>query len=186
MYPQKLRFEFIKKKEVVEPINNEPINNEPINIVPPTAYEPVRRNKFILKFTNLPDNINIPEWTVKSIDIPNYVLTEDGLGLTDFWVEFNDPIGPSTSTNLWFMLLGLYPDSVGVTDAEHNLNEENHLNGIDLELDILDPIGYPISKWVFNRCTVVEADLGSFDYSQDSRNVCKVKFRPEGDVYKLY
>ena len=37
----------------------------------------------------------------------------------------------------------------------------------DVELEMLDPTGVVVSKWILKNVMIVDADFGDLDYSQD-------------------
>ena len=136
----------------------------------PLNYEPLKKNRWLLRF---PADLGIQEWwcaTAKrpsikqaSKEIPflntsTYVLgryTWDSIQVT-----LRDPIGPS-ATQAVMEWVRLHSESV--------TGRQGYAAGYkrDVELEMLDPTGVTVSKWVLKNCMATDADFGELDYSQD-------------------
>ena len=136
----------------------------------PNNYEPLRKNRFLFRF---PSDLGIMEWTVESGKRPsiNQGATEIQFLNTSTWVlgrytwqemqmTFRDPIGPSTSQAVmeWVRLT-----------SESVTGRQGYAAGYkrDVELEMLDPTGVVVSKWILKNVMIVDADFGDLDYSQD-------------------
>lgn len=136
----------------------------------PVPFEPKRQNRFILRF---PSSLGINEWYVSSASRPSVKTTATEvqfLNTSTFvagrfnWdpikVTFRDPIGPSASQALmeWFRL-----------HAESVTGRMGYAAGYkkNVELDMLDPTGVVVEKWILEGTFLTELNFGSLDYSKD-------------------
>ena len=134
----------------------------------PVPYEPKRVNRFILRF---PSSLGINEWYVSSAARPSakinsvaipFINTSTYVAGRFEWnemrVTFRDPIGPSASQALmeWFRL-----------HAESVTGRMGYAAGYkkDIELEMLDPTGVVIEKWILQGTMLTNVDFGSLDYS---------------------
>lgn len=136
----------------------------------PVPYEPKRKNRFILRF---PSTLGINEWYVTSAARPvakinpveiQFLNTSTYVAGRFNWEElkvtFRDPIGPSASQALmeWFRL-----------HAESVTGRMGYAAGYkkDIELEMLDPTGVVVEKWILQGTFLTQLDFGSLDYSDD-------------------
>ena len=136
----------------------------------PVPYEPKRQNRFILRF---PSSLGINEWFVSSAARPKakinateiqFLNTSTYVAGRFTWEElrvtFRDPIGPSASQALmeWFRL-----------HAESVTGRMGYAAGYkkDIELEMLDPTGVVVEKWILQGTFITNLDFGELDYSRD-------------------
>jgi hypothetical protein len=134
----------------------------------PVPYEPKKKNRFIFRF---PSPLGIQEWFVASGSRPTYTMEEtqiDFLNTSTFvggrfnWetidVTFRDPIGPS-ATQAIMEWIRLHSESV--------TGRQGYAAGYkkDVELELLDPTGVVIEKWILQGCMITSAGFGELDYS---------------------
>lgn len=137
----------------------------------PVPFEPKRENRFLLRF---PDELGIHEWYVGSAKRPStkinpvsvpFINTETFVAGKFSWdpisVTFRDPIGPSAAQALmgWFRL-----------HAESVTGRMGYAAGYkkDIELELLDPAGVAIEKWILEGTFLTSIDFGSLDYTSDN------------------
>ena len=137
----------------------------------PVPYEPKRQNRFIVRF---PSSLGINEWFVESAARPHISVNSTEIQFLNTstyvagrftWEEmsvtFKDPIGPSASQALmeWFRL-----------HAESVTGRMGYAAGYkkDIELEMLDPTGVVVEKWIIQGTFLTILDFGSLDYSQDA------------------
>ena len=137
----------------------------------PIPYEPKRQNRFVLRF---PSSLGINEWFVESTSRPKITVgaTEiQFLNTSTFvagrfnWeplnVTFRDPIGPSASQALmeWVRLC-----------AESVTGRMGYAAGYkkNVDLELLDPTGVVVEKWILEGTFLTSTDFGSLDYKSDS------------------
>jgi len=136
----------------------------------PVPFEPKRQNRFILRF---PSSLGINEWyvtsakrpsaTIKDVEIP-FLNTSTYVAGRFVWetidVSFKDPIGPSASQALmeWFRL-----------HAESVTGRMGYASGYkkDIELEMLDPTGVVVEKWILQGTFLTKLNFGDLDYSKD-------------------
>ena len=136
----------------------------------PVPFEPKRQNRFILRF---PSSLGINEWyvtsakrpsaTIKDVEIP-FLNTSTFVAGRFLWdtidVTFKDPIGPSASQALmeWFRL-----------HAESVTGRMGYAAGYkkDIELEMLDPTGVVVEKWILQGTFLTKLGFGDLDYSKD-------------------
>ena len=136
----------------------------------PVPYEPKRQNRFIIRF---PSSLGINEWYISSAARPSAKInaTEIQFLNTSTWVAgrfiwneikvmFRDPIGPSASQALmeWFRL-----------HAESVTGRMGYAAGYkkDVELEMLDPTGVVVEKWILQGCFITDLNFGNLDYKTD-------------------
>lgn len=136
----------------------------------PVPFEPKRQNRFILRF---PSSLGINEWYVSSAKRPSATIKDTEiqfLNTSTFvagrfnWeaieVTFRDPIGPSASQALmeWFRL-----------HAESVTGRMGYAAGYkkDVELEMLDPTGVVVEKWILQGTFLTKLNFGDLDYSKD-------------------
>ena len=147
----------------------------------PIPYEPKKQNRFILRF---PSPLGIQEWFVKSSSRPKISQEETEIQFlnTSTWVigrftwdtidvTFRDPIGPSAAQALmeWVRL-----------HSESVTGRQGYAAGYkkDVELEMLDPTGVVVQKWILQGTQLNDADFGGLDYnSSDLADItCTLRF----------
>lgn len=148
----------------------------------PIPYEPKRQNRFIVRF---PSALGINEWFVISAKRPSININEVEIPFlnTSTWVAgrftwdsmevtFKDPIGPSAAQALmeWIRL-----------HAESVTGRMGYAAGYkkDIELEMLDPGGVVVEKWILQGCMITKGDFGSLNYSEDAIAEITVTLRPD-------
>ena len=136
----------------------------------PVPYEPKRQNRFIMRF---PSSLGINEWFVETAARPHITINATEIQFLNTstyvagrftWeeisVQFKDPIGPSASQALmeWFRL-----------HAESVTGRMGYAAGYkkDVELEMLDPTGVVVEKWILQGCFLSNLNFGDLNYSQD-------------------
>ena len=136
----------------------------------PLNYEPLRKNRWLLRF---PSDLGIQEWWCKSAARPHiqqegksieFLNTETYVVGRYKWatiqVTLRDPIGPSASQAVmeWVRL-----------HSESVTGRQGYAAGYkrDVELEMLDPTGVVVSKWILKNVMIDSVDFGQLDYSQD-------------------
>lgn len=148
----------------------------------PVPYEPKRKNRFILRF---PSTMGINEWYVMSasrpqaniapVEIP-YLNTSTYVAGRFLWetinVTFKDPIGPSASQALmeWFRM-----------HAESVTGRMGYAAGYkkDIELDMLDPTGVVVEKWILQGTFLTNVNFNELSYDNDGLADISVTLRPD-------
>ena len=137
----------------------------------PVPYEPKRVNRYILRF---PSSLGINEWyvttakrpsaTINPVEIP-FLNTSTYVAGRFVWEEipvtFRDPIGPSAAQALmeWFRL-----------HAESVTGRMGYAAGYkkDIELEMLDPTGVVVEKWILQGTFISKLDFKELDYNNDA------------------
>lgn len=146
----------------------------------PIPYEPKRKNRFILTF---PSSLGINSWYVEStsrpqvsinpVEIP-FLNTSTYVAGRFEWNEikmtFRDPIGPSASQALmeWFRL-----------HAESVTGRMGYAAGYkkDIELEMLDPTGVVVEKWILQSTFITDLNFGDLDYNSDAISTIQCTLR---------
>ena len=148
----------------------------------PIPYEPKRQNRFILRF---PSSLGINEWFVESAARPHITITPTEipfLNTSTFvagrfnWqtinVVFRDPIGPSAAQALmeWVRL-----------HAESVTGRMGYAAGYkkDVDLEMLDPTGVAVEKWILQGCSITDVKFGEVNYT--SADIMKVDMTLQPD-----
>lgn len=137
----------------------------------PIPYEPKRENRWILRF---PSSLGINEWYVESFARPKLTINSkeiEFLNTSTFvagrfkWepltVKFRDPIGPSASQAVmeWIRLC-----------AESVTGRMGYAAGYkkNVDLEMLDPTGVVVEKWILEGAFLLGYDGGSLAYNSDN------------------
>ena len=148
----------------------------------PLEFELLHKNRFMLRF---PSDLGIQEWnlvsasrpklTITSVEIP-FLNTSTYVAGRYNWEEINvvlrDTIGPSTSQALmeWVRLC-----------AESVTGRMGYAAGYkrDIELDMLDPNGVVVQKWIIVNAWVTTFDGGELTMSDGEIATDTITLRPD-------
>lgn len=136
----------------------------------PLQYEPLKKNRFLVRF---PADLGIQEWWISGAKRPT--IKQDGKEIQflntstyvvgryswdEIQITLRDPIGPSASQAImeWVRL-----------HSESVTGRQGYAAGYkrDVEIEMLDPTGVSVSKWILKNAFITSADFGSLEYSQD-------------------
>ena len=148
----------------------------------PLQYEPKRKNRFILRF---PADLGINEWTVLSASRPQIQqnITEIQFLNTSTYVvgrytwqtiqvTLRDPIGPSSSQAVmeWVRL-----------HSESITGRQGYAAGYkrDVELEMLDPTGVVVEKWILKNAFLSDVNFGTLSYTDDALADITMTLRPD-------
>lgn len=137
----------------------------------PIPYEPKRENRWILRF---PSSLGINEWYVETFARPKLTIASTEIQFLNTstyvagrfkWeplsVKFRDPIGPSASQAVmeWIRLC-----------AESVTGRMGYAAGYkkNIDLEMLDPTGVVVEKWIIEGAFLTGYDGGSLSYSSDA------------------
>ena len=133
-------------------------------------YEPLRKNRWLMRF---PSDLGISEWMLASASRPNikqssteiqFLNTSRYVAGRYTWqpiqVTFRDPVGPSAPQALmeWVRLC-----------SESITGRQGYAMGYkrDIELEMLDPTGVCVQKWILKGAWISDCNFNGLDYSQD-------------------
>ena len=134
----------------------------------PVPYEPKKKNRWLIRF---PSDLGIQEWWLASASRPSITQNEVEIQFlnTSTWVigrftwesisvTFRDPIGPS-ATQAIMEWVRLHSESI--------TGRQGYAAGYkkDVELEMLDPTGVVVQKWILQGTQLNDADFGGLDYS---------------------
>ena len=148
----------------------------------PVPYEPKKKNRFIFRF---PTPLGIQEWFVASGSRPSisieevpiqFLNTETYVAGRFNWesidVTFRDPIGPSAAQALmeWVRL-----------HAESVTGRMGYAAGYkkDIDLEMLDPTGVVVEKWILQGTFLQDVNFDSLGYSDDAIATISATLRPD-------
>jgi hypothetical protein len=120
-----------------------------------------------------PSSLGINEWYVETTSRPKLTIASTEIQFlntstyvagrfewNEIKVTFRDPIGPSASQALmeWFRL-----------HAESVTGRMGYAAGYkkDVELEMLDPTGVVVEKWLLENCFLTDLNFGDLDYNRD-------------------
>jgi hypothetical protein len=146
----------------------------------PLNYEPLRQNRWIMRF---PSDLGIQEWWLQSASRPSISQKETEIQFlnTSTWVVgrytwdtidvvLRDPIGPSASQAImeWIRL-----------HSESVTGRQGYAAGYkrDVELEMLDPTGVVVSKWVLKNAMCTNAKFGDLNYNTDDLATISITLR---------
>lgn len=136
----------------------------------PLVYEPKKKNRFLLRF---PADLGIQEWWCGSASRPQMQIEETEIPFLNTstyvagrykWdtiqVTLRDAIGPSTAQAVmeWIRL-----------HAESTTGRQGYAAGYkrDVELDMLDPTGVCVEKWILKNTMCTTTNFGDVDMSSN-------------------
>ena len=148
----------------------------------PFQYEPKRTNRFILTF---PSPLGINSWYVESASRPTITInkkeikflnTETYVSSAFKWgeisVKLRDPIGPSAAQAVmeWVRL-----------HAESVTGRMGYAAGYkkDVDLEMLDPTGVAVEKWILQGCIITSANFGNVSYTTEDLATVELKIQPD-------
>lgn len=148
----------------------------------PIPYEPKRKNRFIMRF---PSSLGINEWFVESASRPKISIGKTEiqfLNTSTFvagrfnWeeisVKLRDPIGPSAAQAImeWIRLC-----------AESVTGRMGYAAGYkkNVDLEMLDPTGVVVEKWILEGVFIISADFGSLAYNEENIADISISLRPD-------
>ena len=148
----------------------------------PIPYEPKRQNRFILRF---PSSLGINEWFVESTKRPSIKIASTEIQFLntstyvagrfnwdEMTVKFRDPIGPSAAQALmeWVRL-----------HAESVTGRMGYAAGYkkDITLEMLDPTGVAVEKWILQGCFLTDVDFQGVSYTDDGLQTISATLRPD-------
>ena len=134
----------------------------------PLNYEHLRKNRWLFRF---PSDLGIQEWWLSSASRPSITQAETEIPFLNTstyvvgrynWetiqITLRDPIGPSASQAImeWVRL-----------HSESATGRQGYAAGYkrDIELEMLDPTGVVVSKWILKNCMLTNVNFGELDYS---------------------
>lgn len=146
----------------------------------PLNYEPQRQNRWLFRF---PSDLGIQEWWLSSAKRPSIKQNEVSIPFLNTetyvvgrytWeaiqVTLKDPIGPSASQAImeWVRL-----------HSESITGRQGYAAGYkrDVEIEMLDPTGVVVQKWILKNTMITQADFGSLDYKSDELATITITLR---------
>lgn len=136
----------------------------------PLNYEPLKKNRWLFRF---PSDLGIQEWWMTSASRPSITQRDVEIPFlnTSTWVlgrytwetievNLRDPIGPS-ATQAVMEWVRLHSESV--------TGRQGYAAGYkrDVEIEMLDPTGVTVQKWVLKNCMVTNVNFGDLNYDSD-------------------
>lgn len=148
----------------------------------PIEYEPLRKNRFLLRF---PSDLGIQEWWVSNAARPTITMNETEIQFlnTSTWVvgryvweqisvTLRDPIGPSASQAVmeWVRLA-----------SESATGRQGYAAAYkrDLVLEMLDPTGTAVSQWIIKNAMPVSVNFGDLAMDDDGLATIEITIRPD-------
>ena len=136
----------------------------------PLQYEPLRQNRWLMRF---PSDLGIMEWFLSKASRPSIKQNDVAIDFLNTkthvigkyeWesisVTFRDPIGPSASQAImeWVRL-----------HSESVTGRQGYACGYkrDVEIELLDPTGVTVSKWILKNTMMTDVKFGELDYGSD-------------------
>ena len=148
----------------------------------PFQYEPKKKNRFILTFDS---SLGINSWYVEKASRPSikidtkeikFLNTETYVAGSFAWdtisVTLRDPIGPSAAQAVmeWVRL-----------HAESVTGRMGYAAGYkkDVNLEMLDPTGVAVEKWILQNCSITEAKFNEVSYDGSDIMTVDMTLRPD-------
>ena len=133
----------------------------------PISYEPLRKNRWLFRF---PADLGIQEWWLASASRPSITQNDVKIPFLNTstyvigryeWetiqITLRDPIGPSASQAImeWVRL-----------HSESVTGRQGYAAGYkrDIELEMLDPTGVVVEKWICKNCWITNMEGGDLTH----------------------
>ena len=146
----------------------------------PLNYEPLRKNRWVFRF---PADLGIQEWWLQSASRPTITQKETEIPFLNTstyvvgrynWetiqITLRDPIGPSASQAVmeWIRL-----------HSESVTGRQGYAAGYkrDVELEMLDPTGVVVQKWILKNTMCTVANFNDLDYNSDDLASIQITLR---------
>ena len=136
----------------------------------PLECEPKRTNRWFVTF---PEVFEIPSWVVSKTERPSIKINGNLNEINPITFIFIDPIGPSTTPKIMRIIRAML-NNEGETNLIDTLK-----NGFEYNLELLDPIGVTIEKWIISGCDIISVDFGDLSYSEDEIVKCTMVIQPK-------
>jgi hypothetical protein len=144
-----------------------------------TRYEPKKRNQFIV---TLPKEFGIQSWAMCDTELPSVTIDKFGnFECNEIPIRFRDVIGHvSTGMHLFDISNVLKNGYLQENEDISGYKEFSDLilNGFTYTLELTDPVGSTISKWVISECKITHIDFGKLDYGDDGILTCEIRVKP--------
>lgn len=149
----------------------------------PIQYEPLRQNRFIIRFSS---DLGVQSWWVSTAQRPKINIEKKEIPFLNTstyvagrytWqpilITLRDPIGPSASQAImeWVRL-----------HVESVTGRMGYAAGYmrDVELEMLDPTGVVVSKWILKNCMLGDStDFGSLSYASSELAEITIQLQPQ-------
>lgn len=146
------------------------------------TYEKIKNDRFAVIFDN---DLSLQSHEVLSISLPKYIsklkeipiektnnFISDGFQWEIITIKFCNNIGASTAIKIleW---LNLHSELTSGNLGEPTVYKK------DIIINLLDPVQYPVSRWLLEGCTIVSVDFGECSYTDLSDNVITVVVQPD-------
>lgn len=149
----------------------------------PIQYEPLRQNRFIIRFSS---DLGVQSWWVSTAQRPKinierkeipFLNTSTYVAGRYTWqpitITLRDPIGPSASQAImeWIRL-----------HVESVTGRMGYAAGYmrDVELEMLDPTGVVVSKWILKNCMLGDStDFGNLSYASSELTEITIQLQPQ-------
>jgi len=148
----------------------------------PFQYEPKKKNRFIITFDS---SLGINSWYVEKAKRPSikidtkeikFLNTETYVAGSFAWetidVTLRDPIGPSAAQAVmeWVRL-----------HAESVTGRMGYAAGYkkDVNLEMLDPTGVAVEKWILQNCSLTDVKFGDVGYDGSELMTVDMTLRPD-------
>lgn len=148
----------------------------------PIPNEVKKKNRFVLRF---PSSMGINEWfvstaarpkmTIGSVEIP-FLNTSTFVAGRFKWdpmtFTFRDPIGPSAGQALmeW---VRQHAESVTGRMGYAVLYKK------DIELDMLDPVGVPVERWILQGVMITDINFNDLSYAEEGLADISMTVQPD-------
>ena len=143
----------------------------------PLPYEPKRKNRWLITF---PADLGIQQWWLETASRPSITQNETEIQFlnTSTWVigrftwetidvTFRDPIGPS-ATQAIMEWVRLHSESI--------TGRQGYAAGYKrpVELEMLDPTGVVVEKWILKDCVITEMVWSPIDYTNKNDSITTI------------
>jgi hypothetical protein len=126
-------------------------------------FENKKSNRFIV---NLPEEFKINPHFIFEAQRPTVRISNStNILIDDITLKIYDPIGPSTSQAIMQLFK---PDETGKILIN---------NTFDFSIELLDPTGVVVEKWLLTDCNIISVDFGSLTYKDEFDVVCEMKIK---------
>lgn len=144
----------------------------------PVVFEPKLKNRWLVDF---PKEFGIPRYMIESTSRPNFTIKNGNIICEEIDMTFRDAIGPSIAQKFYglmdinrfknFGLIDKIKSLFGIKKLPiYDKNLLQFRDGFDYILELLDPTGVTIEKWLISGCQLKTINFGKLKYSNDSND----------------
>lgn len=136
------------------------------------------KSRWVIRF---PEELKIPLYTLSETSRPSFIVKGSKNKPQPIKIILNDGVGPSNAQTIYGLMDANRFKSNFISNIkkffgykEPKVFDESLLKfkeGFDYTLELLDPTGVVVERWLMKKCTIISIDFGSLKYYKKSEQV---------------